>query len=185
MSYSYTIHIPQGHNRADLIFFCSTTTLLLDSDLFWKPQIKGFNSVKAPVYCFLVSDGHRHIVFDLGVRRDWENYAPSTVSIIKSTTEVETDKNVSEILDSDVTGLALRVGTLGPSFGRIIILIMSETHLRFQPPRTYWLVLASRTITGLAIQQIPKAVCSIPMPRSQISRDRLQKRWRLSENWTI
>ena len=60
------------------------------------------------MYCFLISNGHRHVIFDLGVRRDWENYAPSTVSMIKKTTNVETEKNVSEILDSDTTGLGIR-----------------------------------------------------------------------------
>ena len=60
------------------------------------------------MYCFLISNGNRHVIFDLGVRRDWENYSPSTVSIIKKTTTVETKKNVSEILDSEVTGVGIK-----------------------------------------------------------------------------
>ena len=60
------------------------------------------------MYCFLISNGKRHVVFDLGVRRDWENYSPSTVSLIRRTTTVETEKNVSEILDHDVNGVHVK-----------------------------------------------------------------------------
>lgn len=62
--------------------------------------MKGFPGIHVPIYCFLVSHGDRHILFDLGVRRDWENYAPKTVDLIRRTTKVHTEKNVSEILDS-------------------------------------------------------------------------------------
>lgn len=34
------------------------------------------------------------------MRRDWENYAPRTVDLIRRTTRVQTKKNVSEILDA-------------------------------------------------------------------------------------
>lgn len=37
-----------------------------------------------------------------------KNYAASTVSIIRKTTEVETEKNVSEIPDSDATGVDVK-----------------------------------------------------------------------------
>ena len=59
------------------------------------------------MYCFLISKGNRHILFDLAVRRDWENYAPNVVSIIKKTTTCETEKNVSDILDDDKSGLEI------------------------------------------------------------------------------
>lgn len=53
-----------------------------------------------PVYCFPVSHGNRHILFDLGVRRDWEDYAPKVADLIWRTSQIKTEKNVSEILDS-------------------------------------------------------------------------------------
>jgi glyoxylase-like metal-dependent hydrolase (beta-lactamase superfamily II) len=40
------------------------------------------------------------VLFDLGVRRDWENYAPSIVDLIDKTTRVHTQQNVADILDS-------------------------------------------------------------------------------------
>ena len=86
----------------------STTALLIDPEVFWRPKIKGVESSDAPSYCFLVSHGREHILFDLGVRRDWENYAPSTVKLLKATTTVRAGKNISEILDSDTSDLNIR-----------------------------------------------------------------------------
>lgn len=60
----------------------------------------GFDGIHVPIYCFLVSNGDRHVLFDLGVRRDWDNYAPKTVDLIRRTTQCHTDQNVSEILDA-------------------------------------------------------------------------------------
>ena len=40
-------------------------------------------------------------MFDLGVRKDWRNYAPSIVALIEKTTVVETESNLSEILNAD------------------------------------------------------------------------------------
>lgn len=42
------------------------------------------------------------------MRRDWENYSPGTVAIIKKTTEVATEKNVAEILDAGGTGVGVK-----------------------------------------------------------------------------
>ncbi|SPQ24134.1 2b39dff3-ee1e-4787-827f-2a7d9516924a [Thermothielavioides terrestris] len=59
----------------------------------------GFDGIDVPIYCFLISHGDRHVLFDLGVRKDWHHYAPKTVDLIRRTTRCRTDKNVSEILD--------------------------------------------------------------------------------------
>ncbi len=60
------------------------------------------------MFCFLISNGSHHVIFDLGVRRDWRNYAPSTVKLIEATTTVKTEKNISEILDFDTSGLGVK-----------------------------------------------------------------------------
>ncbi|KAH6660306.1 hypothetical protein BKA67DRAFT_667194 [Truncatella angustata] len=94
------LHIPPSSATVTVRVIDSTTTLLLNPSLFWQPQMKGLESVYAPIYCFLVSHGNRHVLFDLGVRRDWENYAPRTVDLIRRTTRCHTEKNISEILDT-------------------------------------------------------------------------------------
>ncbi|KAA8644049.1 hypothetical protein EYZ11_004471 [Aspergillus tanneri] len=94
------LHIPSSTSVVTVRVIDSTTSLFLDPPLFWRPEIKGLDGVTVPDFCFLVSNGSRHILFDLGVRRDWENYAPRTVDLIRRTTRVHVDKNVAEILDA-------------------------------------------------------------------------------------
>ncbi|MCJ1384331.1 hypothetical protein MMC17_007447 [Xylographa soralifera] len=47
-------------------------------------------------------------MFDLGVRRDWRNYAPKIVSLIKATTTIRLGLDVVSVLDSDNSGLGIR-----------------------------------------------------------------------------
>jgi len=54
----------------------------------------------APIYCFLISRGDYHVIFDLGVRPDWDNYAPKIVSLIKATTNVTTGTDVASVLNN-------------------------------------------------------------------------------------
>lgn len=62
--------------------------------------MQGLDVVRVPMYCFLVSNGNRHVLFDLGLRSDWKNCAPETVDLIDRTTKCYTDQNISEILDA-------------------------------------------------------------------------------------
>ena len=86
----------------------SGTLLYVDSKLFLHPKIDGYEGQYTPIYCFLVSHGDRHLVFDLGVRTDWENYAPKVVSLIKSTTSILPDKDVATVLDTADANLPVR-----------------------------------------------------------------------------
>lgn len=61
-----------------------------------------------PIYCFLISNGNQHVVFDLGVRTDWQNYAPRVVSLIKATTTVTLGTDVASMLDADDSDLKIR-----------------------------------------------------------------------------
>lgn len=46
-----------------------------------------------------MSRGDRHVLFDLGVRPDWENYAPTVVSLIKATTVITVGSDIPAVLD--------------------------------------------------------------------------------------
>ena len=48
------------------------------------------------------------MVFDLGVRPDWHNYAPRVVALIEATTTVSPSNDVSSVLDADTSGLGIR-----------------------------------------------------------------------------
>ncbi|KAL8835767.1 MAG: hypothetical protein Q9176_006715 [Flavoplaca citrina] len=100
--------IPPSKSTVTVRVIDSTTNLEINPEIFWRPKIQRLKPIQAPIFCFLISNGDQHVLFDLGVRRDWENYAPNTVQLIKATTTVQTEKNISEILDSDTSGLGIK-----------------------------------------------------------------------------
>ena len=61
---------------------------------------------------FLISHGTRHVVFELGVRPNWQNYVRKILSLIQATTTVTAGSDVATVLDSDGSGL-VRSGILG------------------------------------------------------------------------
>ncbi|KAE8137484.1 Metallo-hydrolase/oxidoreductase [Aspergillus pseudotamarii] len=93
------MNIPPSASTVDVRVIDTQTLVYLNPTLFWQPPLEGFTGLDAPVYCFLISHGDTHIVFDLGVREDWENYAPKIVSLIKATTTITRGKDVASILD--------------------------------------------------------------------------------------
>lgn len=93
------LQIPHSTNTVDVRVIDTQTLLRLNPKLFWQPSLDGFDGLEAPVYCFLITHGDTHIVFDLGVRPDWENYPPNIVSLIKATTNITDGKSVASILD--------------------------------------------------------------------------------------
>ncbi|KAL8715443.1 MAG: hypothetical protein Q9220_000777 [cf. Caloplaca sp. 1 TL-2023] len=101
------LDIPSSSHTVTVRIIDSTTRLRLDAETFWRPATKGLDSVWAPDYCFLVSNGDHHVLFDLGTRCDWQNGAPAFVKIVQATTTVEVKSNVSQILDSDDSGLRI------------------------------------------------------------------------------
>ncbi|KAL8674885.1 MAG: hypothetical protein Q9168_000688 [Polycauliona sp. 1 TL-2023] len=103
-----SLGIPPSTSTVTVRIIDSTTKLEINPEIFWRPKIQGLEPIQAPIFCFLISNGDQHVLFDLGVRRDWENYAPHTVQLIKATTTVQSEKNISEILDSDTSGLGIK-----------------------------------------------------------------------------
>ncbi|KAI1206385.1 beta-lactamase-like protein [Annulohypoxylon truncatum] len=105
--------IPDSAYTVDVRVIDTGTLLHLNPSLFWQPPIDGFTGLHAPIYCFLVSHGNQHVIFDLGVRTDWENYAPKIVSIITATTTVTPGSDVPSVLDGDTSGLGIRSADIG------------------------------------------------------------------------
>ncbi|KAL4981647.1 hypothetical protein BDW68DRAFT_183302 [Aspergillus falconensis] len=97
------LNIPSSISTVVVYVIDSTTTLHLNPSLFWTPEIPGLTGLEAPALSFLISNEaqDRHVLFDLGVRSDWENSAPATVDLITRTTRVTVVKGVAEILDEN------------------------------------------------------------------------------------
>ncbi|KAI3275302.1 hypothetical protein DTO003C3_1849 [Penicillium roqueforti] len=102
------LNIPPSSSTVDVRVIDPGTLLDLRPDLFWQPELPGLRKVTAPTYCFLISVGTRHVLFDLGVRQDWERLPPSVVAMIKSQTTIQNPRNISDILDSDASSLGIR-----------------------------------------------------------------------------
>ncbi|KAI1407362.1 hypothetical protein F5Y13DRAFT_174953 [Hypoxylon sp. FL1857] len=107
------LQIPGSSYTVDVRVIDTGTLLHLNPSIFWQPEIDGFKGLHAPIYCFLVSHGHQHVIFDLGVRPDWENCAPKIVSRIKATTTITPGSDVISILDSDTNDLGIRSVDIG------------------------------------------------------------------------
>lgn len=69
--------------------------------LFWEPALDGFEGPHVPIYCFLISHGERHVLFDLGVRKDWENSAPRLVSLLRNAANITRGTDIATLLNED------------------------------------------------------------------------------------
>ncbi|KAH9905882.1 Metallo-hydrolase/oxidoreductase [Xylariomycetidae sp. FL2044] len=103
------LQIPASSSTVDVRVLCTNTRLLLKDGMFFEPVLSGFPTPRVPVYCFLVSRGDRHVLFDLGVRRDWERLPPKVMEAIRSASEVTgCDSDIPAVLDEDDSGLGIR-----------------------------------------------------------------------------
>lgn len=88
----------------------SGTLIYIASKVFLEPQSRAlvpFDGLNAPTYCFLISHGSRHIVFDLGVRPDWENYAPRVVALLKAHNSITVGRDVAGLLDDSASAVGI------------------------------------------------------------------------------
>lgn len=70
---------------------------------FMAPPVPGLETFKtAPSHSFLIEHpSGRRLVFDLGIRKDYQNYAPKVAAYLPTTKyHIEVDKNVVDILQN-------------------------------------------------------------------------------------
>lgn len=60
-----------------------------------------------PAFAFLIEHNGQKVLFDLGIRKDWKAYSPPSLAdpVKLGGWEVEVEKNVSEVLQDNGTGL--------------------------------------------------------------------------------
>lgn len=71
---------------------------------FMAPPVPGLETFKtSPSLCFLLEHpSGRKLVFDLGIRKDFDNYAPSIRNYLPSTNyDIRVEKNVADILQEE------------------------------------------------------------------------------------
>ncbi|KAL2818614.1 beta-lactamase-like protein [Aspergillus granulosus] len=69
---------------------------------FMTPQVPGLDTfARNPAFSFLIEHSSgRKLVFDLGIRKDWQNYAPKIAEYVPTTGyKIEVTHNVADILE--------------------------------------------------------------------------------------
>ncbi|KAJ9664946.1 hypothetical protein H2201_004998 [Coniosporium apollinis] len=97
------LNIPASSSTVSVSVIDSTTRLDFPISLLLQPHIKGHDRLICPSYSFLIQhpDG-KTLLFDLGMRKDWENLAPRIVKRIRTEDwTVKAEKNVADILQEN------------------------------------------------------------------------------------
>ncbi|OTB00942.1 hypothetical protein M426DRAFT_64957 [Hypoxylon sp. CI-4A] len=122
---------------------------------FFDPHIEGFDFWSAPSYSFLIEHGPSDkLLFDLGVRKDPENYPPEVQKVIEGWI-LSADKNVSDVLIEN-----------GVDLSDIRNIVLSHRHFDHQgdlsafPPSTNLIVgLGFKEFVGEGYPKDEKSVC--------------------------
>ena len=96
-----SLNLPKGNSTVEVHIINTTTDLVVPANAFVQPVQKGHETMNMPTFAFLVKNKKlgKTIVFDLGCRKDWWNYAPATYASIKNAVPgLNVPKNVNEIL---------------------------------------------------------------------------------------
>ncbi|PWY92283.1 hypothetical protein BO70DRAFT_357416 [Aspergillus heteromorphus CBS 117.55] len=116
-----SIIIPPSTSTVDVSIIDTTSTIHFPTSIFVAPEINGVKSQTAKSYAFLIEHKPtgRRLVFDLGVRKDYQNLAkPIYDSLIGSGVfTLDVQKNVADILTEN-----------GVELDTIDAIIWSHTH---------------------------------------------------------
>ncbi|KAL2264343.1 hypothetical protein VTK26DRAFT_6586 [Humicola hyalothermophila] len=95
--------IPDSPHIVEVSIINTTSTIRgVQADTFLTPPIDGHKWMATPVFSFLVQHPElkRSLLFDLGIRKDWENLSPPMLSVIRKLGwTIHVDKDVREILE--------------------------------------------------------------------------------------
>lgn len=101
------LNIPASQNTVE-VSIIDTTSYVGDipTAAFMQPRIPGYDYVRAPCYSFLIKHNNQdapskydQLVFDLGVRKDWENAPQALLERAKQGGfTIDVKKNVADIL---------------------------------------------------------------------------------------
>ncbi|KAL8856492.1 MAG: hypothetical protein Q9178_006891 [Gyalolechia marmorata] len=94
--------IPESASTVDISIINSTARIRgVPTERFMEPKIKGYDVLDCPAYSFLIEHGRsgQKVLFDLGLRKDWENLSPTITTRIKEHGwSVTAEKGVVDIL---------------------------------------------------------------------------------------
>lgn len=102
--------IPESSSTVDVRIIDTTGQGTVSTTVVFSTQLPGHETFVFPSYSFLISNNQKdkHVLFDLGMRKDWETFLPPpTVGFVKQIMPFTVQSNVDEILDADVAQLGI------------------------------------------------------------------------------
>lgn len=96
------LNIPSSTTAVSVKIIDAANISNVPAHALFTPGVSGFTVVNdAPSFSFLIEHpSGAKVLFDLGIRKDWENLSPAIVERFKVVGhQPRADKNISEILD--------------------------------------------------------------------------------------
>ena len=96
----FPLNIPPSSTAVAVSIIDSTTHIRIPSSLCFQPPIKGFENLECLAFSFLIQHpSGRNLLFDLGVRKDWQNLAPKVSNRLRTNGWfISVEKEVVDIL---------------------------------------------------------------------------------------
>lgn len=101
--------IPHSNATVDIrVFNVANGTVVNDARTLFLPTLPGHESANVPIFSFLVEHGksQKRLLFDLGIRTDPQNFAPSVASLFPGVIQIDPFKDITELLQDGGIPLA-------------------------------------------------------------------------------
>ena len=94
------LRIPESSDTVEISIINTTTNIVVPASGFVEPVLKGHEYINMPTFAFYIKHpSGKEIMFDLGGRKDWWNWAPATLNHFKANIPgCEVQKSINEIL---------------------------------------------------------------------------------------
>ena len=98
-----TLNLPSSPNIVKVRIIDTTTSIRCKADYFLSPIVGGMSDLLCNAFAFLVENPRtgEKVIFDLGVRKDWENMAAPMVERLRQTFDIHVMKGVADILKDE------------------------------------------------------------------------------------
>ena len=97
------LNIPSSDSTCKIFIIDTTCRVKVPVPIMMMPYIAGHDLLDCPSHSFLIENVAlgRRVLFDLGVRKDWRNLAPSVLNTIKHAVSLHVP--VIKLSDADKT----------------------------------------------------------------------------------
>ncbi|KAL8992461.1 MAG: hypothetical protein Q9169_007090, partial [Polycauliona sp. 2 TL-2023] len=121
-----SLNLPESNSTVEVSIINTTTDIVVPAWAFVQPVLKGHETMNMPTFAFLVKNKKlgKNIMFDLGCRKDWWNFAPMAYkSIATGIPALSVAKNINEILEEGDPSLFPKSAELivGPGFSEAFL----------------------------------------------------------------